>query len=77
MERKKENKELREEVTKIVNLNKKYCEEIKKLKGEKEELQKAFQDKGQGWKNEGVSERKLKVGKKRENDNKRWRWRRQ
>ncbi len=46
MERKKENKELREEVTKIVNLNKKYCEEIKKLKGEKEELQKAFQDKG-------------------------------
>ncbi len=36
MERKKENKELREEVTKIVNFNKKYCEEIKKLKGENE-----------------------------------------
>ncbi len=43
---KKENKELREEVTKIVNLNKKYCEEIKKLKGENEELQKTLQEKG-------------------------------
>ncbi len=46
MERKKENKELREEVTKIVNFNKKYCEEIKKLKGENEELQKTLQEKG-------------------------------
>ncbi len=30
MEREKENKELRKEMTKIVDLNKKYCEEIKK-----------------------------------------------
>ncbi len=33
MERAKENKELREEVTKIGDLNKKYCEEIKKTRG--------------------------------------------
>ncbi len=44
MKREKENKELREEETKIVDLNKKYCEEIKKLKEENEELKKALQD---------------------------------
>ncbi len=42
MEREKENKELREEVTIIVNLNKKYYKEIKKLKEENEELKKAL-----------------------------------
>ncbi len=51
MEREKENKELREVMTKIVKLNKKYCEEIKKLKKENEELKKALQ------------EREIKVGK--------------
>ncbi len=44
MEREKANKELKEEVTKIVNLNKKYCEEIKKLKEENEELEKTLQE---------------------------------
>ncbi len=43
MEREKENKDLRKEMTKIVDLNKKYCEEIKKLKKENEELKKALQ----------------------------------
>ncbi len=44
MEREKKNKKLREELTKIVNLNKKYCEEIKKLKKENKKLKKTLQE---------------------------------
>lgn len=39
--REKENKELREEVTRIVKLNQQYSEEIEKLKTENEELRKS------------------------------------
>ncbi len=49
MEREKENI-LREEVIKIVDLNKKYCEEIKKLKESNEELKKAVQEREVGIK---------------------------
>ncbi len=42
MERENENKELRKEMTKIVDLNKKYCEEIKKLKEKNKELKESF-----------------------------------
>lgn len=38
LQREKENKKMREEVEKIVDLNKKYCEEIQELKKENEKL---------------------------------------
>ncbi len=52
----KKSREMREEVTKIVNLNKKCCEEVKKLKEENEELKQALQ------------EREIEVGKMKVSD---------
>ncbi len=43
---------------KIVDLNKKYCEEIKKLKERNVELKKTLpKERNQGWRSEGVSDR--------------------